>query len=98
MSDFSAACDERPASTAVTVVRSDCFAPSGDEFERMLGVLSAVERERVRKFRRPTRDGAWLTGAANDDAKQSLMGRLLMRRALAMCSDCAWRDVRLELS
>ena len=84
--DFSSACAERSSSTAITVVRSDCFSPNDEEFARMLDVLSAVERERVCKFRRPTRDGQWLTGAANNDAKQSLIGRLLIRRAVALRS------------
>ncbi|GAM19143.1 hypothetical protein SAMD00019534_023180, partial [Acytostelium subglobosum LB1] len=55
------------------------WQPSDDVWKQCMMLLNdKVEQQRIEQFKRPAPGGVWLTGPANDSAKSSLMGRLLM--------------------
>lgn len=58
--------------------------PSEAEWEKCMELLSGepAEQERIKKFVRPLKGGAKLVGRHNPDAKSSLAGRLLIRKAV----------------
>ena len=80
----------------------DSWNPSESEWERCVGLLSGEpeEQERIAKFMRPLKGGAKLVGRQNPDAKSSLVGRLLIRKAVQSqlgvpCNSTTVRRTRL---
>lgn len=80
----------------------DSWDPSESEWEKCMGLLSGEpeEQERIAKFVRPLKGGAKLVGRHNPDAKSSLAGRLLIRKAVQSqlgvpCNSTTMRRTRL---
>lgn len=66
----------------------DAWQPSEEEWAKCLSLVPAEERERIGKFKRPTRSGA-IVGRHNANAKSSMIGRLMLRKAAAENMDVA---------
>jgi 4'-phosphopantetheinyl transferase len=81
-----------------TAVDFAAWTPTAGEWERLLRLVQPEERARIGRFRRPVGDGRWVTGRDNPDAKSSLLGRLLLRRAAARAHGIAPADVELARS
>lgn len=60
----------------------DKWKPSEEEWQRCLSLVPAEERERIGKFKRPTKEGP-IVGRHNMNAKSSMIGRLMLRKSAA---------------
>ena len=59
------------------------WSPSEQLWDLCLSLLPPDEVERIRRFRRPTKDHGFLTGRHNLNAKSSVIGRLMLRKCAA---------------
>jgi 4'-phosphopantetheinyl transferase len=64
-------------------VNFERWQPTEEEWSAALALVSPAERERIGRFKRPTRHAGLLVGRHNPDAKSALVGRLLILVAAA---------------
>lgn len=60
----------------------ESWEPSEEEWQKCLSLIPAEERERIGRFKRPLKTGT-LVGRHNSNAKSSMIGRLMLRKAAA---------------
>lgn len=69
------------------------WKPSEELWQHCLSLIPAEERDRIGRFKRPTKEGL-IVGRHNANAKSSLVGRLLLRkcaREVLGLEELAWR-------
>jgi phosphopantetheinyl transferase len=81
------------------VFNANRWLPNEQEWSALMRLIGDTERVRIERFKRPAPvGGTALTGRENVDAKQSLVGRVLLLHVVSRQLGCRLSDVRLTRS